>query len=141
MYEFFVHSNVFLTSINVIYTISRSPNFKLKFSWNSTFRPSVLHGRNFSLLSSCSVGFKTLLDPVKNRTNVGVFPFFWEKISDFFPADPYTRAASSDAFSQRKKRAPYWRNAFCLTFSCLSVLQEKWDQKAKKGKPKNEKVC
>ena len=33
------------------------------------------------------------------------------------------------------------KSLFCLSFSCSSSLQEEWYLKAKRGKPKSEKVC
>ena len=88
----------------------------------------------FALPNSCSAGFKT------PRTDFGVFLFFGKIFKFFFSNRPlHPKGFIWGIFSQKSCITVI--NLFCSSFSCLSVLQEKWDQKTKRGKPVNEKVC
>ena len=61
-------------------------------------------------------------------TNFEVFLFLWRNFGFFF-IQAYK--GWSDNFFLDKKSGYTLQNLFCPRFSCLSGLQEKWDQKAK----------
>ena len=110
----------------------KSQRAKLIFSWNSTCGHSVLHGRNFLLPNSCSAVHEA------SRNHFWGISIFWEK-SDLQTDSYFLRGLSDDIFS--KQTGSILKNLLCQSFSCLSALQKKWVQKAKRGKPKIEKVC
>ena len=67
------------------------------------------------------------------------FYYFRKKIVFFFETDPYSLRGTSKFFlskiSSAVEKYLVWQS-----FRCLSAISAKWDQKPKRGKPKNEKV-
>ena len=87
-----------------LYTQLQSQREKLILPWKSTLGPSMIHRRNFSLSNSGSTGFNT---PKKTPSSLKVH------LRKFFSRKSYTIV----------------KNLFCLSFSCLSSLHKKWNQK------------
>ena len=97
----------------------------LKFSWKSACRPSSLHFSSLPGISSA--GLKI---PKKWLRGIG----FWKIFVFFSNRLPQSQGNIWEIIFRRKILRRL--DLCCLSFSCLSALEVKWNQK-----PKNEKVC
>ena len=61
------------------------------------------------------------------------------KKSGFLETDPYSLRGTSKKIFFSKISCAVEKYLVWQSFRCLSAISAKWDQKAKRGKPKNEK--